>query len=100
MSDILRRSIIGQVGGAALVVTLAVGSAAAQQSQFGPYYGKNKVQYDHPSWHVYRSPHFEVYYYPEFEQHLGRVVGSAKANTPSGTSAGKRFVWANSEKVL
>jgi hypothetical protein len=23
---------------------------------------------------VYKSPHFEVYYYPEFEQHLGRLV--------------------------
>ena len=79
MSDILRRNIIGQVGGAALVLTLAVGSATAQQSQFGPYYGKNKVQYDHPDWQVYRSPHFEVYYYPEFEEHLGRVVSYAES---------------------
>ncbi|HEX9723932.1 MAG TPA: hypothetical protein VGC53_06580 [Vicinamibacteria bacterium] len=79
MNDILRRRCIGQVGGAALALAVAVGSAAAQQVQFRPYYGKNKVQYDHPSWHVYRAPHFEVYYYPEFEQHLGRVVSYAES---------------------
>jgi hypothetical protein len=43
-------------------------------AQFIPYYGKNKIKYDDFSWRVYRSPHFEVYYYPEFEQHLERLV--------------------------
>ena len=38
-----------------------------------PYYGKNKVKYDQFDWRVYKSPHFEIYYYPEFEQHLARV---------------------------
>lgn len=73
------RKSFGRFGGAALIVALLAGSAAAQMSQFGPYYGKNKVQYDHPSWHVYRAPHFEVYYYPEFEQHLGRIVSYAES---------------------
>ncbi len=39
-----------------------------------PYYGKNKIKYDNFSWRVYKSPHFEVFYYPEFEQHLERLV--------------------------
>jgi hypothetical protein len=62
-----------------LALTLWASFAAAQQAQFRPYYGKNKVQYDHHAWQVYRSPHFEVYYYPEFEQHLGRVVSYAES---------------------
>ena len=43
-------------------------------AQFIPYYGKNKVKYDNFAWRVYKSPHFEVFYYPEFEQHLARLV--------------------------
>ncbi|MCG6922261.1 MAG: hypothetical protein LJF15_14420 [Acidobacteria bacterium] len=43
-------------------------------AQFVPYYGKNKVKYDNFAWRIYKSPHFEVFYYPEFEQHLGRLV--------------------------
>jgi hypothetical protein len=54
---------------AALLV--APGPASAQ---FVPYYGKNKVKYDNFAWRVYKSPHFEVYYYPEFEQHLERLT--------------------------
>jgi hypothetical protein len=64
------------IGGGALTLALLAGPA---QAQFTPFYGKNKVQYDHHNWHVYRSPHFEVYYYPEFEQHLGRVVSYAES---------------------
>ena len=43
-------------------------------AQFIPYFGKNKVKYDNLAWRVYKSPHFEVFYYPEFEQHLARLV--------------------------
>jgi Tol biopolymer transport system component len=55
----------------AVTVVLAPREAGAQ---FIPYYGKNKVKYDNFAWRVYRSPHFEVFYYPEFEQHLGRLT--------------------------
>jgi hypothetical protein len=55
----------------ALVFLTAPRDAAAQ---FVPYYGKNKVKYDNFAWRIYKSPHFEVFYYPEFEQHLGRLV--------------------------
>jgi Tol biopolymer transport system component len=54
--------------------------AADARAQFIPYFGKNKVKYDDFSWRVYKSPHFEVYYYPEFEQHLARVVSYAESS--------------------
>lgn len=54
----------------ALVLGLLAGPASAQ---FIPYFGKNKVTYDNFSWRVYKTPHFEIYYYPEFEQHLARA---------------------------
>ena len=54
-------------------------SAPPAEAQFVPYYGKNKITYDTFNWRVYRSPHFEVYYYPEFEQHLARIVSYAES---------------------
>ncbi len=53
---------------------LALLAAPTAFAQYIPYFGKNKVNYDRFAWRVYKSPHFEVYYYPEFEQHLGRLV--------------------------
>jgi hypothetical protein len=50
--------------------TLASPPASAQ---FIPYFGKNKVKYDNFAWRVYKSPHFEVFYYPEFEPQLERL---------------------------
>jgi len=70
MRAISRRAATGV---AALLITSLVAPAPAR-AQFIPYFGKNKVRYDTFDWRVYRSPHFEVYYYPEFEQHLARVV--------------------------
>jgi hypothetical protein len=63
----------------ALTLTLALALATVvvprdAAAQFVPYYGKNKVKYDNFAWRIYKSPHFEVFYYPEFEQHLGRLV--------------------------
>src|SRR5438093_10118588 len=62
------------------LLLLLLGAAAPARAQFVPYYGKNKVAYDSFAWRVYKSPHFEVYYYPEFEQHLGRVVSYAESS--------------------
>ncbi len=58
----------------ALAWLAAVAWAAPATAQFVPYFGKNKVKYDNFAWRVYRSPHFEVYYYPEFEQHMARLT--------------------------
>ena len=60
----------------ALVFGLAPGIARAQ---FFPYFGKNKVKYDNFAWRVYKSPHFEIFYYPEFEQHLARLASYAES---------------------
>ncbi len=53
--------------------------ALPAHAQFFPYYGKNKVKYDNFAWRIYKSPHFEVYYYPEFEQHLERLSSYAES---------------------
>jgi len=66
----------------ALVVAalVAVGPReAAAQTPFIPYYGKNLIHYDTFNWHIYTTDHFEIYYYPELEQHLERVAGYAES---------------------
>jgi hypothetical protein len=65
----LPRRLAGAV--AALALLFAAAPAAAQ---FVPYFGRNKVKYDTFQWRIYKAPHFEVYYYPEFELELGRVT--------------------------
>src|SRR5207245_2003244 len=67
-------------------------TAAPGEAQFIPYYGKNKVTYDTFAWRVYKSPHFEVYYYPEFEQHLARVVSYAESAYQKISSALKHEI--------
>ncbi len=59
---------------AVLVVALSPGISFGQ-AQFG----KNKVHYRTFDWHVYRSPHFDVYYYPEGEPFLEQVVSYAES---------------------
>ena len=44
-----------------------------------PYFGKNNIHYDKFEWHIYTTDHFEIYYYPEIEQHLERVAGYAES---------------------
>ena len=76
------RSVPGHWAVAGLVCLLAVGWAAesmAQRSQFNPYYGKNRVKYDDFEWHIYETDHFEIFYYPELEQHLARIASYAES---------------------
>jgi hypothetical protein len=61
---------------AGVLVAAATGPA---QAQFVPYFGKNKVKYDNFAWRIYKSPHFEIYYYPELESHLARVASYAES---------------------
>ena len=49
------------------------------QSQMAPYYGKNQIHYDSFEWHIYKTDHFEIYYYPENERHLERVASYAES---------------------
>ena len=54
-------------GLASLLVAVAALESQAQTG-FYPYYGKNRVKYDHFEWHIYTTDHFEIYYYPELER--------------------------------
>jgi hypothetical protein len=56
-----------------------VAAEASGQTPFVPYFGKNQIRYDNFRWHIYTTDHFEIYYYPEIEQHLERVAGYAES---------------------
>src|SRR5213083_2491776 len=65
---------------AALAVLLwGHASVATAQTSMVPYFGKNNVHYDKFEWSIYTTDHFEIYYYPELEQHLERVAGYAES---------------------
>jgi hypothetical protein len=65
---------------AGLVISMATsGAAAAAQTPFVPYFGKNQIRYDTFKWQIYTTEHFEIYYYPEIEPHLERIAGYAES---------------------
>ncbi len=47
------------------VLLLAVSTVYAQ---FGYYFGQNKIQYEQFDWHILKTAHFDIYYYPEMEE--------------------------------
>ena len=59
------------------VVSTAVEAVA--QTPYIPYYQKNKIRYNNFQWRIYTTDHFEIYYYPEIEQHLERVTSYAES---------------------
>ena len=61
------------------VLMVSLGTPALAQTPFVPYFGKNEVRYDSFKWQIYTTDHFEIYYYPETEQHLERVAGYAES---------------------
>jgi hypothetical protein len=56
----------------------AVGEAFGQ-TPYVPYYGKNRIRYNDFKWNVYKTDHFEIYYYPEIEAQLERVTSYAES---------------------
>src|SRR5262245_4639379 len=62
----------------ALLVTATAGAAAAQ-TPFIPYFGKNNIHYDTFEWKIYTTDHFEIYFYPEVESHLERIASYAES---------------------
>jgi hypothetical protein len=42
-------------------------------------FGKNKITYERFDWQVYKSPHFNVHYYPEMEPFLEEIVSYAES---------------------
>ncbi len=72
----------GARAAAAVLATLFVGLLSVEtfaQTPFVPYYGKNRIRYDTFDWHIYTTDHFEIFYYPEIEQHLERVASYAES---------------------
>jgi hypothetical protein len=44
------------------------------QTPYVPYFGQYRVRYDQFDWYIYRTEHFEIFYYPELEPHLPRIA--------------------------
>ena len=49
------------------------------QTPYVPYFGKLRPHYDKFDWHIYKTDHFEIYYYPEIEKHLERAAAYAES---------------------
>jgi len=66
---------------ATIVALWVLSLTATSYAQYNmvPYYGKNRVKYDKFEWHIYTTDHFEIYYYPELEEHLERVASYAES---------------------
>ncbi len=73
---VVRLPVAAAAFAAALVVAPCLASA---QTSYIPYFGKNQVRYDNFDWQIYTTDHFEIFYYPEIEQHLERVAGYAES---------------------
>ncbi len=67
----------------ALALAFLVGSVASEAQYFAEYqanyFGKNKIAYEYFDWHIYHSPHFDVYYYPGEEKSLEKIVSMAES---------------------
>ena len=75
-----RRNLAGRfVGAMAALAVVSFGTPLHAQTPFVPYFGKNHIHYDKFEWHIYTTDHFEIYYYPEIEQHLERIAGYAES---------------------
>lgn len=64
---------------AALVFAFAAWSAHPAMAQYYRVFGQNKIAYDNFHWKVYKSPHFDVYFYPESQPFLDEVVSDAES---------------------
>jgi hypothetical protein len=75
------RGLLTLTGTALLTLVFVAGGTheASAQTGYIPYYGKNKIRYNNFKWHIYTTDHFEVYYYPEIQQHLERIVSYAES---------------------
>ncbi len=54
-----------------ILITLLL--ASASHAQF-LYFGKNKVNYDNFEWQLFKTPHFDLYFYPEEEKLVNSIV--------------------------
>lgn len=49
------------------------------QMYYYPYYGKNKVLYTKFNWKVYKTDHFDIYYYTDDKHDLKRIADLAES---------------------
>src|SRR3954468_16485733 len=67
---------------AALLARVFLGGGVEQafaQTPYVPYFGKNRIRYNDFKWQIYKTDHFEIYYYPEIEAQLERVTSYAES---------------------
>src|SRR5262245_16256110 len=67
------------IGALALAVGIMAPAPVVAQTPFVPYFGKNRVHYDKFEWHIYKTDHFEIFYYPSLEPHLERIAAYAES---------------------
>ena len=60
---------------------LAAGPTPGIRTQTGymPYFGQNRVRYDKFEWYIYKTEHFEIFFYPSLEQHIERIASYAES---------------------
>jgi hypothetical protein len=68
-----------QVALVVLAGVMGAPRAADAQTGFVPYFGKNLVHYGNFDWHIYKTDHFDIYYYPAVEKHLERIASYAES---------------------
>ena len=67
------------LSGALAFLVAALPLPAGAQTPYFPYYGKNQIRYDKFEWYVYKTDHFDIYYYPALEEHLQKVTEFAES---------------------
>ena len=66
-------------GAVAFLATGLVPAPGDAQTAFVPYFGKNRVRYDTFDWSIYKTDHFDIFYYPDLEPHLERIAAYAES---------------------
>ncbi len=51
-----------------LLFLLSAAIVPPVDAQYGYHFGRNKIQYEDFDWHVLKTEHFDVYYYPEMQK--------------------------------
>ena len=63
----------------AFLLATTLPAPVSAQTPYVPYFGKNRPRYTKFTWSIYKTDHFEIYYYPELEKHLARVASYAES---------------------
>jgi hypothetical protein len=77
----LLRGVLARATAAILALLFLATTARdlAAQTPFVPYFGKNQVHYDNFEWFIYKTDHFEIFYYREVEPHVERIASYAES---------------------